>query len=59
MSFMTDIPIGLGMALAENPGGMEKFSAMDHGKREQILKRAYNAKSRAEMQAIVRDIMGV
>ena len=51
-----DIPLGLGMALAQHPDALEKFAKLSDSQREKILQQAHTASSKREMQAIVSNI---
>lgn len=53
---MSDIPIGLLMALAENKGAMLRFAGLADDTRQQIIAQARQAASREEMQAIVNSL---
>lgn len=48
-----EIPIGLGMALAENANAMEKFSNMEKGEREEFVNRSRSVNSKQEMRNLV------
>ena len=51
------VPIGFGMALAMNPDAMNAYSAMNDSQRQAVLNKAHNARSQAEMHAIVDSII--
>lgn len=51
------LPLGFGMALSANFEAMNAYSAMTDGEKEQIVERARNARSEAEMHQIVSDIL--
>ncbi len=51
-----DLPMGFGMALAQNMGAMERFSALSAQEQQQLLDRAGSVRSKAEMQALVSSI---
>lgn len=51
-----DLPMGFGMALAQNLGAMERFSSLPAHEQEQLLKQAGSVRSKAEMQALVTSI---
>lgn len=55
MSILNDdaVPIGFGMALAQNMAAMEHYSEMTEAEKEDILNRARDAKSKSEMDSIV------
>lgn len=48
-----EIPIGLGMALAENANAMEKFSNMEKAEREEFVNRSRSVNSKQEMRNLV------
>lgn len=53
-----DIPIGFGMALAQNAAAMEHYSGLTEAKKEELLNRARDAKSKSEMDSIVAELNG-
>lgn len=55
MSYLNDnaVPIGFGMALAQNIGAMQHFSGMTEAEKEEILNRARDAKSKDEMESLI------
>ncbi len=53
---MNDMPIGLMMTLAENEQAMRRFAALSEQERGQVVAKASQATSRAEMKAIVRGL---
>jgi uncharacterized protein YdeI (YjbR/CyaY-like superfamily) len=48
-----EIPMGLGMALAQNPNAMRYFSALPAGERQRIIDRAHGIESKEEMRSFV------
>lgn len=52
-SELSDIPLGLGMALAQNPAAMKTFAGLPEERREAVLAQAGAVKSKAEMQRLV------
>ena len=54
MSYLNDdaVPIGFGMALAQNVNAMKEFSGLTEAEKEEILNRARDAKSREDMEAL-------
>ncbi len=48
-----EIPVGLGMALAQNLDAMEVFSAMNDFQKRSVIERCHNVKSKKDMQALV------
>lgn len=53
------VPIGFGMALAQNYDAMAAYAAMPDDQKQAILDRAHNARSEREMHQIVESIMGI
>lgn len=52
----TDVPLGLGMALAQNMSAMEHFAMLDEKQRKIIIENAGNVRSRKEMRDYVQRI---
>lgn len=48
-----EIPIGLGMALAENVEAMEYFSSLSKEEKQRIVDHTHNIRSKREMQEFV------
>ncbi|MEA4971853.1 hypothetical protein SDC9_60614 [bioreactor metagenome] len=59
MSILNDkeIPIGLGMALAQNIDAMKVFSSLDETTRNHVISRSHHAQSKADMNEIVLDLL--
>lgn len=53
---MEQLPLGFGMALAQNPGAMEKFAALSEGEKQSILDGTHAIQSKEEMQQYVNRI---
>ncbi len=51
-----DLPVGFAMALAQNPGAMEKFSALTDAQKQRIVDRTHSVGSRREMHQLVADL---
>lgn len=51
-----EIPMGMAMTIAEDPGAMEAFCRLSSDRRAEIVSKARNVKSREEMTALVRDL---
>ncbi len=51
-----EMPIGFGMALAQNPEAMEKFSALSEDKKKEIIDGTHSIKSKKEMHQYVSNI---
>ena len=53
----TDIPMGLGMALAQDIEAMNYFSRLPHERQRQIIAHTHGIDSKEEMQAYVRSLV--
>ena len=51
-----DIPLGFGMALAQNLDAMNNFTNMNEAQQQSIIQKTGNVKSKNEMQAFVQQI---
>ncbi|MCX7715088.1 MAG: hypothetical protein N2171_05120 [Clostridia bacterium] len=51
-----DIPLGLGMALAQNPDAMMHFSTFSFEKKQKVLEHVHTINSKHEMQEYVNQI---
>lgn len=51
-----EVPMGLGMALAENLAAMERFAAMDDGEKRRFIAGAHGVRSKQEMKNYVNQI---
>jgi len=52
------VPVGLGMALAQNVQALEKFASMPESERQKIIDGARGVQSKQEMRAYVERISG-
>ena len=53
---MEELPLGFGMALAQNPRAMEYFSKQTKEKQAEILAHTHTIQSRNEMHAYVQSL---
>ncbi len=51
-----EVPVGFGLALAQNEDAMNAFAMMTHEQKEAIWSQARQAKSKTEMRQIVNSI---
>lgn len=51
------VPIGFGLALAQNEAAMRIYGSMTESEREAVLSRAHGARSEKEMAQIVSSIV--
>ncbi len=48
-----DLPVGFGLALAQDPDALQKFASLGDVARADVLRRAHAAGSKEEMRALV------
>ena len=53
---MNDLPMGLGMALAQNTRAMEYFSSLSDEEQQKIIDHTHSIQSRKEMHAYVESL---
>ena len=53
------IPLGFGMALAQNPDAMDVFSSLTEPQRQQVLNKSRRIRSKAEMRSYVDSLVGI
>lgn len=51
-----NVPIGFGMALAQNEAAMVSYAHLDKQTKQDILDRAHNVRSEMEMYTLVADL---
>ena len=51
-----DLPLGFAFALAQRPEAMQTFSNLPAAKQSEILQRAHDVSSKAEMQSLVNSL---
>lgn len=54
-----DIPLGFGMALAQNPEAMDVFSGLTAAQRQQVLDKSRRIRSKEEMRSYVDSLVGI
>jgi len=54
---LQQLPVGLGMALAQRPEAMKKFADMTEMEQKIIINKAHVVNSEQEMEALVADLM--
>ena len=52
-----DLPLGLGLALAQRPEAMERFTALPEAERQAVINAARAAQSKQEMKSCVDRLM--
>ena len=50
------VPIGFGMALAQNEAAMHRYAALPEERKQQLLNRAHEVRSEKEMYSLVAQI---
>lgn len=53
---INELPMGLGMALAQHPEAMARFAAMSESEQQALLQQAHNVHSKREMKALVAEL---
>lgn len=48
-----EMPLGLGMALAQNRSAMNRFSALPAAQQQQLIDQTHNIQSKQEMRSFV------
>jgi len=51
-----DVPLGLGMALAQNTAALERYASLSPSQKEAVLRRAGQVNSKEEMQSLVQEL---
>ncbi len=54
-----DIPLGMGVAFAQNLSALTAFAAMSSEQQEELIRKAHSVKSDGEMEALVNGITGI
>lgn len=52
-----DLPLGFGMALAQNEAAMKKFESLSEAEKEAVLRRTHSVHSKREMQQLVSSLV--
>ena len=55
-SYGQDVPLGLSMAMAQNPLAYENFAKMDISQKQAVINSTHSLRSKAEMQQLVDSI---
>lgn len=51
-----ELPLGFGMALAQNEAAMKKFASLTEAEKKSVLQQAHHVNSKREMQQFVSGI---
>ena len=57
MSLDAELPLGLGLAMAQRPEAMERFAALPEAERKAVVDKARSARTKQEMQACVDELL--
>lgn len=52
-----ELPLGFGMALAQNEAAMQRFEAMTTAEKEAVIRKTRDVTSRREMQSLVNNLL--
>lgn len=52
-----ELPLGFGMALAQNESAMAKFEALSESEKEAVIQKTHNVTSKAEMRSLVNSLI--
>lgn len=51
-----ELPLGFGMALAQNEAAMKQFESLTEVEKQAVLQRTHSVRSRAQMQKLVAEL---
>ena len=51
--FTDEMPLGLGMALAQNPSALDRFSQLNEDEKRELIGSVHGIRSKEEMRAFV------
>lgn len=51
-----ELPLGFGMALAQNEAAMKQFESLTDVEKQAVLQRTHSVRSRAQMQKLVAEL---
>ena len=54
---MEELPLGLGMALAQHPEAMARFAGLSEEEQQAIIDGAHAVRSKQEMRSYVQDLL--
>lgn len=57
MDLMTELPMGFGMALAQNAQALNCFSNMSKSQQQAVIDKTHTIQSKEEMQAFVNHLI--
>ena len=56
--FTDDMPLGLGMALAQNPSALDRFSQLNEDEKRELIGSVQGIRSKEEMRTFVEQFAG-
>ena len=56
--FTAEMPLGLGMALMQNPSALDRFSALNEEEKRELIGSTHGIRSKEEMRAFVEQFAG-
>lgn len=51
-----DLPLGFGMALAQNEPAMKQFEALSEAQKADVISKSHNVNSKQEMESLVNSL---
>lgn len=51
-----DLPMGFGMALAQNEAAMKQFESLSEAQKQAVIQRTHSVSSKQEMRQLVADL---
>lgn len=51
-----ELPLGFGMALAQNEAAMKQFESLTDAEKQSVLQRTHSIRSRSQMQKLVAEL---
>lgn len=54
----SELPLGFGMALAQNEAAMQRFEALSETEKQAVIQRTHSVRSKQEMQQLVDSLCG-
>lgn len=51
-----ELPLGFGMALAQNENAMKRFEALSENQKKAVIQKVHGVRSKREMYSLVNDL---
>lgn len=55
--YRIELPLGFGMALAQNEGAMARFEQLSEGEKAAVIEKCHQVNSKREMQNLVNSLL--